>query len=1006
MNESTSHIVSRLRWNTSFDMKERATELQQRLSALSGIKMQREMADVFDKLCPPEQTWRIHSLELNLGEIDLDTLEPDLLEKMRAILHQQLTDLIIYVNSNSHPNIEISNTDASEIAMLRSFLLQGLMPWNYKNGDRSANGLMWLQLQNNREAVIEMIKEVAAAHKDVRKRIAWQFNEPAIHQIIGGLEPANHSHIIGFSNELVQIQTHENIVHTSIADFKKSVWLWILNYLLTERGTLFNKLAFMKSNIRQMADHYNIGYDTLFEMIELAVDRLSKICAVNSDFVLILKALSKEKQARENKIHPAINTLSAPEQHFSLKQVYALIAASPNKQAQLGKLLADYFNCTELLQLRKQNSKQGKVILNHLLPSGAQLMEEIIKQYLPLLKTAGNQVAEKSLTQKLVELYWQCVVNYSAYNGIPEIFKRSFKAAVIFKFPALKRSVNIDRTSTSSYPFKRDTYSLKNGRSVSEAQLFFLLEECFVNKSSILIHDETKFQIEELLSITLEENPAALRQLIANADVEEKSFVLMQAAVSFSYFSECIVHDIHGTVKEGMKAINALHEMVRHIAGGELSPGLLNIFWKRSWKLIKTKHWQKSDCKEFVLDLFARLATASEINSTGIIQQLKKKGFRFSPALRNTLAECLPAFANPLANELIHAPNNQLLQYEHKGLLDDLCHLLIVQKQLPASLGSADDHEAGSLLNAIIIHHPIKFLLVLKHETILEAQMAWLGSTVNFHELTKSISRLHRNRQTILGIIEQFHTTLANIVIAGISGRELQYILFKKLLKAWTSDNWNIIYTGNIWNELIREVCTNHGISKKEFLRDIEKRKYMLPPALQVSLEQLKEQTIEPGFLKDRSTSKPKVRLMKPNDLFSTIPVRNAGLVLMSSYIPMLFERLQIVRDKKFVDEINALHAVHYLQFVATGLCHTEESYLPLNKLLCGLPLSQPVPDGIDISKEQTELIEGMLKAAIGHWPAIGDCSVDGFRGNWLVRDGLLSELEDKWELIVEKRVY
>lgn len=42
----------------------------------------------------------------------------------------------------------------------------------------------------------------------------------------------------------------------------------------------------------------------------------------------------------------------------------------------------------------------------------------------------------------------------------------------------------------------------------------------------------------------------------------------------------------------------------------------------------------------------------------------------------------------------------------------------------------------------------------------------------------------------------------------------------------------------------------------------------------------------------------------------------------------------------------------------------------------------------------------------ISYWPAIGNTSVNGFRGNWLVRDGLLTELEDKWELTVEKRAY
>ena len=137
-----------------------------------------------------------------------------------------------------------------------------------------------------------------------------------------------------------------------------------------------------------------------------------------------------------------------------------------------------------------------------------------------------------------------------------------------------------------------------------------------------------------------------------------------------------------------------------------------------------------------------------------------------------------------------------------------------------------------------------------------------------------------------------------------------------------------------------------------------------------------------------------------------SLPVKNAGLVLLSSYISMLFERLQLTNGEQFISERHQLEAVHYLQYVCTGLTQTEDHFLLLNKLLCGLPFSHPVPDGIELSTGHKELVSGLIRAAIGYWPAIGDCSVDGFRGNWLVRDGILKEHQDKWELIVEKKAY
>jgi|GEM_PF-549114 len=142
------------------------------------------------------------------------------------------------------------------------------------------------------------------------------------------------------------------------------------------------------------------------------------------------------------------------------------------------------------------------------------------------------------------------------------------------------------------------------------------------------------------------------------------------------------------------------------------------------------------------------------------------------------------------------------------------------------------------------------------------------------------------------------------------------------------------------------------------------------------------------------------------NDEITGIAVRNAGIVLLNNYIPALFERLGLIADHKFIDPVKQSDAVHYLQYVATGLGGTEETSLSLNKTLCGVALSQPVGEGIIIPDAHKELIEGMLVAVMGHWPAIGHSSIEGFRGNWLVRNGLLAENENSRQLTVEKRAY
>nr|WP_315197187.1 contractile injection system tape measure protein [uncultured Flavobacterium sp.] len=155
-----------------------------------------------------------------------------------------------------------------------------------------------------------------------------------------------------------------------------------------------------------------------------------------------------------------------------------------------------------------------------------------------------------------------------------------------------------------------------------------------------------------------------------------------------------------------------------------------------------------------------------------------------------------------------------------------------------------------------------------------------------------------------------------------------------------------------------------------------------------------------------KSQQKTDSKILSPQTEMNGITVKNAGIVLLNNYLEMLIDRLELIEEKQFKDSSSQLNAVHYLQYIVTGLTKTEEALLPLNKVLCGLPITTPVMESITITEDQKKLINGLISAAISHWPNVGDTSILGFRGNWLVRDGLLIEKEERWELSVEKRVY
>ncbi|HEY1396378.1 contractile injection system tape measure protein, partial [Roseateles sp.] len=136
--------------------------------------------------------------------------------------------------------------------------------------------------------------------------------------------------------------------------------------------------------------------------------------------------------------------------------------------------------------------------------------------------------------------------------------------------------------------------------------------------------------------------------------------------------------------------------------------------------------------------------------------------------------------------------------------------------------------------------------------------------------------------------------------------------------------------------------------------------------------------------------------------LAEQIAVGNAGLVLVSPYLPRLFSMLGLADERAFTGPEAASRAALLLQALATGHAAAPESELVLNKLLCGLPLDAPLPRLIDLSDAEREAIDGLIGAVIQHWRILGTTSIDGLRGTFLRRAGHLERRDDAWQLSVE----
>lgn len=129
-----------------------------------------------------------------------------------------------------------------------------------------------------------------------------------------------------------------------------------------------------------------------------------------------------------------------------------------------------------------------------------------------------------------------------------------------------------------------------------------------------------------------------------------------------------------------------------------------------------------------------------------------------------------------------------------------------------------------------------------------------------------------------------------------------------------------------------------------------------------------------------------------------------AGAVLLAQFLRPFFQKLNLLDGILWKSKTAQYKGVQLVRFLCTGEQHTPEYSLVLEKLLCGIPIEEPVP--FDALLQQEELDEALilLNAIIEHWQALRNTSVDGLRNSFLVRDGSISRSHEHWLLQVERK--
>ncbi|WP_436491308.1 contractile injection system tape measure protein [Chitinophaga sp. ARDCPP14] len=272
-----AHIIRRYSFDITYDSRSRAFALQDKVSTLFRQSISNGTDDLLQQLIPADMMASIDGLVLNIGTIPFKDLEAELPTKILAALQQALTDLLYHQQAGTQHgvsgDITIRKGEDRQLELMSFFLLQGVMPWWATTAERAQPGDIILQLSKTSPGKLAGFIRSIGRSQSVRERIVWQFSVDVLQAIVQVLEPAEALFIIAGSREILLLQQQQQLLHTETSELEKAVWLFMLTYLIMERGSNFNRKEFVRSNLLKLAGHFNLSYETILELFYEALWR-------------------------------------------------------------------------------------------------------------------------------------------------------------------------------------------------------------------------------------------------------------------------------------------------------------------------------------------------------------------------------------------------------------------------------------------------------------------------------------------------------------------------------------------------------------------------------------------------------------------------------------------------------------------------------------------------------------------------------------------------------------
>ena len=897
-----------------------------------------------------------------------------------------------------------------DIDLLRYFLTFGSLPWWATYSDKQSMDILLTSMLNNQPKTMAVLLRNIGRYQFSRKLLVKNFSEEILLSIVTLLEPEHVEFITDYIPEAKDLNRRNSNLKVESKDLTESIWEFVLEYLLVDRGSEFNRQMFLESNIRKLANRFNVKYSDLLTFLVQSIGvrhqsstrHISLIRDLRTLFAISLNVIETSSLngvaiERNSEILVLVRSKSLKDilyywlklghfpwwaGEFADLKASELIEQLINESRTEALLFFKFSGQSLLSRTRLLNQVPTSIIYKFFrgLADGNKAIRYTESLILMISSIPLFQGMERKMLEKITLFsLWDTYI-WNSY--------KSFKSGDFLK----SLIENLSLWSDSSV---KNIFTLLNSL-VLDKQVRTQLNKVFRNieeyKDISAIHFlSTQFplwselpDIEQILTEQLRSD--GLKPDVKTGDeVFKEAIFLLRYFLQFNKLPEkynrTSTVSINSLLKQLLLFLYKNRPSDLDLILNSEKYAAENIFrlhdiFRQSDSIEESnlKNLLTTKFENNIL-LFIRQQGGLNLSQISIFQFIEK--FIKNPHAENT---------NSILRLLLKYPSvtGQFAKFFKDSLVYELLEAdRNMGVPLPVGIEVLNSWLTGLLMDRLDRE---RFELIIRNYNLMLLGGIIEAGNINsyFQQLLEFVAG--SNYQLKLKITSALRESLKNI-------NESDRLIISQIpeMGKLISDYERLEKFKNDLKEALKK-------TDKTLIENILKNDH--DELREIELRQLKRELREQQQIAQKKSMED---TLSDKD---SIYVHNAGLVIMHPFFSTYFNRLKMFENGDFKTEELRHRAVHLLQYLAFGTETNEEHELVLNKILCNIPIDEPVSAGIVLTEEERAISGELLNAVLLQWEKLKNTSPESFQASFIQRDGALSRIEDNWNLKVEARGY